>query len=250
MRATLVPFLGLALFLLGSPPLRAQDDLRGVIDKAIKAHGGQEKIDKHKAGQVKSKGMVDVNGMTIGYSEEATYHLPNKFRSLQQLDVNGMNIKVMIGYDGTKAWINVNGMDVDMMLDKIADLMKEQAYLSEVTRLTVLKNKDYELSSLGESKVQDKPAVGVRVGRKGHKDINLFFDKDSGLLLKFEHRTVDFNTMQEVNEERIITEYQDKDGLKEPKKAVVNRDGKKYIDVEVVEVKYLDDIDDTQFSKP
>jgi hypothetical protein len=250
MRATLVTFLGLALFLLGSPSLRAQDDLRGVIDKAIKAHGGQEKIDKHKAGQVKSKGTVDVNGMTIGYSEEATYHLPNKFRSLQQLDVNGMNIKVLIGYDGTKAWINVNGMDVDMMLDKIADLMKEQAYLSEVTRLTVLKNKDYELSSLGESKVQDKPAVGVRVSRKGHKDINLFFDKDSGLLLKFEHRTVDFNTMQEVNEERIITEYQDKDGLKEPKKAVVNRDGKKYIDVEVVEVKYLDPIDDTQFSKP
>ena len=250
MRATLVTFLGLALFLLGSPSLPAQDDLRGVIDKAIKAHGGQEKIDKHKAGQVKSKGTVDVNGMTIGYSEEATYHLPNKFRSLQQLDVNGMNIKVLIGYDGTKAWINVNGMDVDMMLDKIADLMKEQAYLSEVTRLTVLKNKDYELSSLGESKVQDKPAVGVRVSRKGHKDINLFFDKDSGLLLKFEHRTVDFNTMQEVNEERIITEYQDKDGLKEPKKAVVNRDGKKYIDVEVVEVKYLDPIDDTQFSKP
>ena len=119
-----------------------------------------------------------------------------------------------------------------------------------MTRLTVLKNKDYELSSLGESKVQDKPTVGVRVSRKGHKDINLFFDKDNGLLLKFEHRTTDFNTMQEVNEERIITEYQDKDGLKEPKKAVVNRDGKKYIDVEVVEVKYLDDIDDTQFSKP
>ena len=250
MRAMLISFVGFALFVSTSPSLRAQEDLRAVIDKAIQAHGGAEKIDKHKAGQVKSKGTVDVNGMTIGYTEEATYHLPNRFKSLQQLDINGMAVKVLIGYNGTKAWINVNGMDVDMMLDKIADLMKEQAYLSEVTRLTVLKNKDYELSSLGESKVQDKPTVGVRVSRKGHKDINLFFEKDSGLLLKFEHRTTDFNTMQEVNEERIITEYQDKDGLKEPKKAVVNRDGKKYIDVEVLEVKYLDDIDDTQFSKP
>jgi hypothetical protein len=249
MRAMFFSLISLGLFLIGSSSLRAQD-MRAVIDKAIKAHGGEEKIDKHKAGQVKSKGTVDVNGMTIGYTEEATYHLPNKFKSLQQLDINGMAVKVLIGYNGTQAWINVNGMNVDMMLDKIADLMKEQAYLSEVTRLTVLKNKDYELSSLGESKVQDKPAVGVRVSRKGHKDVNLFFDKDSGLLLKFEHRTVDFNTMQEVNEERIITEYQDKDGMKEPKKAVVNRDGKKYIDVEVVEVKYLDDIDDTQFSKP
>jgi len=156
----------------------------------------------------------------------------------------------MVGYDGTKAWLNTDGKDMDTLVDKLTELMKEQVYLGEVTRLTNLKNKTYDLSSLGETKVQDKPAIGVRVTSKSHKDINLYFAKDSGLLIKFDHRTVDLNTMQEVNEERIITEYQDKDGLKEPKRAVVNRDGKKYIEVEVIEVKYLDDIDDTQFSKP
>jgi hypothetical protein len=92
--------------------------------------------------------------------------------------------------------------------------------------------------------------VGVRVSSKGHKDINLFFDKNSGLLVKVEYRTFDLNSKQEINEERIITEYQNKDGLKVAKKAIVNRDGKKYIEAEVLEVKYLDDIDDTQFSKP
>jgi hypothetical protein len=156
----------------------------------------------------------------------------------------------MVGYDGSKAWMNVNGMDLDMKLDKLAELMKEQEYITEIGRLTKLKDKSFDLASVGEAKVKDKPAVGVRVSSKGHKDVNLFFDKESGLLVKIEHRTTDFNTEKEVNEERIILEYQDKNGLKEPKKALVNRDGEKYVDVEITEVKYLDDIDDTQFSKP
>ena len=250
MRAMLFSFFGLGLLLIVSSSLRAQDDLRAVIDKAIKAQGGEERINKHKAGTSKSKGTVEVQGMTIDFTEEASFHLPNKVRSVQQLDIMGTPVKITIGFDGAKAWLNVNGKDSDMMLDKIADLMHEQIYLSEVTRLTTLKDKKFELSSLGEAKVQDKSAIGIRVANKDHKDINLFFNKETGLLVKFEHRTVDFNTQQEVNEERIITEFQDKDGLKEPKKAIINRDGKKYIEVEVLEVKYQDDIDDTQFSKP
>jgi len=250
MRAMILSLVSFGLFLAGSSALQAQDDLRAVIDKAIKAQGGEERINKHKAGTSKSKGTVDVQGMTIDFTEEASFHLPNKVRSAQQLDIMGNPVKIIVGFDGDKAWLNVNGKDIDMMLDKIADLMHEQIYLSEVTRLTTLKDKKFELSSLGEAKVQDKPAVGIRVVSKGHRDINLFFDKESGLMVKIEHRTVDLNTQQELNEERIITEFQDKDGVKEPKKAIINRDGKKYIDVEILEVKYQDDIDDTQFSKP
>jgi len=35
-----------------------------------------------------------------------------------------------------------------------------------------------------------------------------------------------------------------------PKKVLVNHDGKKYLEIEVVEVKYPDDIDDSEFQKP
>jgi hypothetical protein len=250
MRATILSLLIPGLFLVSTSSIKAQDDLRALIDKAIKAQGGEERINKHKAGTTKSKGTVDVQGMSIDFTEEAAFHLPNKVRSTQQLDIAGMQVKIIVGFDGTKAWLNANGKDVDVMLDKIAELMKEQVYLSEVTRLTTLKDKKFELSSLGEAKVQDKPAVGIRVTSKDHKDVNLYFDKNTGLMVKIDHRTVDINTQQEVNEERIITEFQDKDGVKEPKKAIVNRDGKKYIDVEILEINYQDNIDDTQFSKP
>jgi hypothetical protein len=56
--------------------------------------------------------------------------------------------------------------------------------------------------------------------------------------------------MQEVDEERIIKEYQDTDGPKTAKKVLVNHDGKKYLELEVLEVKYPDEIDDSDFQKP
>jgi hypothetical protein len=240
----------LIVVLAGTSLSRAQGDLAAVIDKAIKAHGGEANINKHKAGFTKAKGTVMIQGNPVEFTEEATYHLPHKLKSVQEIQIAGQSVRIMVGYDGKKAWLNVNGMNIDMKLEQLADLMKEQEYLSEIARLTTLKDKAYELSSLGEAKVRDKPAVGIRVASKGHKDVNLYFDKDSGLLIKIEHRTVDFNTEKEVNEERIILEYQDKDGVKEAKKALVNRDGEKYVEAEVLEVKYLDDIDDSQFSKP
>jgi len=250
MRTRLFGLISLGLVILGSSSLRAQDELRAVIDRAIKAHGGEANLDKHKAGQTKAKGTAFIQGNPIELTEEATFHLPNKLKSVQELQVNGAQVKITVGFDGTKAWLNVNGMNLDMKLDKLGELFKDQIYIGEVTRLTKLKDKAYELSSLGETKVQGKDAVGVRVSSKGHKDVNLYFDKTSGLLVKVEHRTVDFDTEKEVNEERIFLEYQEKDGMMEAKKAIVNRDGQKHAEMEIVEIKYLDEIDDTQFSKP
>ena len=57
-------------------------------------------------------------------------------------------------------------------------------------------------------------------------------------------------TLQEVDEERIIGEYQDIEGQKVPKKIVVNHDGKKFMEAEVTEMKFLDKVDDSQFEKP
>src|SRR3989442_5603424 len=95
-----------------------------------------------------------------------------------------------------------------------------------------------------------KPAAGVRVRSRGHKDINLYFDKKASLLVMVQRRTDDPMSGEEVNEERIITEYQDVQGIKTTKKSVIFRNGKKYLDMEVVEAKYLEKVDDREFAKP
>jgi hypothetical protein len=120
----------------------------------------------------------------------------------------------------------------------------------QITRMAMLKDKKAEFSPLGEAKVNDKPAVGVKVSAKGHKDVNLFFDKETGLLAKVERRTLDAMSGEDVAEERIITEYQDIDGLKVAKKIIINREGKKFMEVELVEHKPQEKLDASEFGKP
>jgi hypothetical protein len=166
-----------------------------------------------------------------------------------ELEANGMKVPVITVFNGDKAWVNANGKSVELNEMQMNEI-KEVSYMARVGRLVVLKDKTIDLSALGEAKVNGRPALGVKVSSKGHRDIDLYFDKASGLLAKIERRAVDFMSGQEVNEERIITDYQEVDGMKTAKKAVVNRDGKKFIELEVTEVKYLDKIDDSEFAKP
>src|SRR5262249_18748106 len=142
-----------------------------------------------------------------------------------------------------------NGMPLDVA-DKAKALLKDTAYAMQVGQLVPLvKEKGFELSSLGEVKVNGKPAVGVLVKSKGHKDISLFFDKETGLLAKTESRGADPTTGMEFTEEHIITEYQKVDGLPAPKKGVINHDGKKHAEMEIEEYKFLEKLDDSEFKK-
>jgi hypothetical protein len=118
--------------------------------------------------------------------------------------------------------------------------------------LSIICSKDiyFDLSPLPEIKVEGKPAKGVRVRSRGHKDINLYFDKDSGLMVKLTRRFDDPMPGEQIDEERIIKEWLDIQGAKAAKKASIYRNGKKYIDSELVEAKRLEKIDDREFVKP
>src|SRR5436853_6227629 len=104
--------------------------------------------------------------------------------------------------------------------------MKEQKYAEDLDRLGFLNEKGMELSALDETKVDGKPAVGVRVKSKGHRDVQLYFDKSSGLLVKRQYKVLDPGSGQEVSQEVVFGDYQDKDGVKHYRKIAAYRDGK------------------------
>jgi hypothetical protein len=250
MRRLILGSLAVALVLGCVPFAFAQEEVKAIIDKAVKAHGGAEKIDRMKCVQSKSKGKLELFGSSIDMTQEVSIKYPGKFKEVAEIDINGQKVKVISTFDGSKASITANGQAVDVT-DKIMEEFKEGSYAMKVGRLTnLLTDKSLQLSLLGESRVEDRPAVGVKIASKDHRDINLYFDKESGVLLKVQTRKNDLQTMQEVDEERIIKEYQDIEGQKVPKKVLVNHDGKKYLEVEVVEVKFPDNIDDSEFQKP
>jgi hypothetical protein len=239
-----------ALVLAMAPQTPAQEEVRAIVEKAIKAHGGAEKLDSGKASVTKSKGTLEIMGMSLGYTQQIQMQPPAKFKEAMDLDNNGMKIAVITAYDGASGWLSANGMVQDLPENILAEV-KEAVYGIGAARFTnLLKDKKYVLSSLGESKVNDRPALGIKVASEGHRDINMYFDKATGLLAKSESRKMDFMSNQEVNEERIVTDYQVIDGLKIAKKVLVNRDGKKFIEAEITDIKFVDKIEDSEFQKP
>jgi hypothetical protein len=250
MRQQLLGFVAVAVVLSTGPVASGQEDARAIIDKAVKAYGGADKLSKIKAMQIKGKGSIDLLG-GITYSQNVSVQLPDKFRDMMQMDVMGQQVTVTTVYDGTKGWIKVNDMETMDMDENLLGIVKDAMYVLKLgQQVFVLKDKDFEISPLGEVKVNDRPAVGIKVSSKGHKDVNMYFDKETGLMSKFEHRTRDPMSSEEIAEERIVLEYQDVDGLKTAKRILVNRDGKKFTEAEIVEIKFLDKFEDADFGKP
>ena len=248
----LTPLLSLAVLIVASPGVRAaEDDPKAIIAKAIKAHGGEEFLTKNKAARGQNKGKISIPGVgDAEFTQELAYMLPDKIKDSLELNVGGQKIVVVTIMSGDKISIDAAGQAVDIT-DSIKTAMKDVQYMMSVSRLVpLLKDKSFELSIFGEAKVEDKPAIGVRVVSKGKKDVTLFFDKKTGLLVKLEHRTVDAQSGNEIGEERIILEYKNnKDGIPLPKKVLVKHDGKNFLEAESVEFTYLEAIDEAEFKK-
>src|SRR5262249_28344666 len=214
-------------------------------------HGGEDDLAKYKAAQATNKGKITLPGVgEVEFTQNLSYMLPDKIKDVMELSVGGQKINVVTVANGDKISIEVNGKAIEVP-DQAKEALKDARHMMKVARLVPLvREKGYELSLIGEVKVEDKPAIGVRVSAKDQKDINLFFDKETGLLAKLEHRTADPTGGNEVTEERIILEYQkNKDGIPMPKKVVVRHDGKTFIEAEVIEATLLEKLDDSEFTK-
>jgi hypothetical protein len=239
---------GLILIGLSSRTL-AQSDAQAIVEKAIQAHGGAEKLDRMRALKAKARGVAETPIGPVKFTQESSVLLSGKIKETSHNEVKDMKVDIVTVYDGEHGWISVNGQTRDMD-DKLLTAMKDNVYRIGLARMTTLKDPSIKLAPASEAKVNDRPAVGVKISKEGQKDVTFYFDKETGLLAKIEQQSLDFTTGQDVPEERIITEYQDIDGLKTSKKGVVMRDGKKFLELEIVEAKYLDTIDDNEFRKP
>lgn len=228
---------------------QANNEAQAILDKAVKAHFPKGRNDKKQAYQGKNKGTIHIQGLQLDFNQQVWVQPAGKFKEVMDMTVMNNAVKVTTVFDGKKGWIKVNDMDIKVS-DEILDEFKQIGYWMSLAQLTGLDKKGMKVSLLGEQQVNGKPALGVKISKEGKRDIDFYFDKQTGLTAKTERRTKDLMTGQEVTEERIVTEYQDSNDRKMAKKVTVNRDGKKLLDVEILEMQLLESIDDSEFAQP
>jgi hypothetical protein len=239
------------LFAFGAPA-RADDaaDAKAIIEKAVKAHGGQANLDKFPGTTIAMKGKVHIMEMAIPFSGEVTTLGPDKLKLDIEVEAGGMKFRIVNVVAGDKGWNKMGDAVMELDKDQLAEA-KEQAFAGWASSLApLLKDKQFTFATVGEIKVNDKPAVGVKVSSKGHRDIDLYFDKATSMLVKAETRVKDEGSGQEVTEENFPTDYKDVQGIKHAMKFTIKRDGKLFLEGEATECTVSEKLPADFFDKP
>lgn len=241
-----------AMFVLGlggSAKAADDKDVNAILDKAIKALGGEEKLSKIKAVSWKTKGKITFGGNDNEFSGAATVQGLDHFRSTFEGEFGGNKITGLTVIAKDKGWRKFGDMKMELEGDALAN-QKRAVYLQIVPgRLLPLKSKDFKVAAAGEKKVDDKPAVGLKVTGPDGKDFTLYLDKDSGLPVMLIAKVVGFMG-DEFTQETTLSDYKEFAGIKQATKVVSKRDGEKFIESNISDFKVLDSVDPKTFAEP
>jgi hypothetical protein len=250
MKRFLGAVLAVSFLAISSGSSRADEkEATAILDKAIKAIGGEEKLSKAKIISVKSKGILTIMGNDNDFTAKAIHDGIDRLRSEFEGRFGDNDIKAIAVLDGDKGWRKFGDMDAELDEDQLKD-EKRRNYLSVSSMLVVLKGKGFKIDTAGEEKVGDKPAAVLKVTGPDQKDFKLFFDKESGLLVKQVATVPDFGGNGEFEQETTYGDYKDFDGIKRPTKVEAKRDGEKMISSELIEFKVLEKVEPDTFSQP
>jgi hypothetical protein len=231
---------------LAAAPLRAdeQADGKALLDKAMKALGGEAKLGTLLAATLKGKITVQEGG------KEETVTLQGQCQGLDQarLEVEVMGRKALFVVNRDKAWFS-DGNRTEEAPKEILDIILPDLYALRLASVP-LADKEAKFSPLGEVKVGDRATWGVKVACKGRSEVDLYFDQENGLPVKCEVRVTEPGGNDEVAHEFLFTDYKDFDGVKHFTKVTLNRKGMKTFELELNEVKREEKLDDTLFAKP
>jgi hypothetical protein len=229
----------------------ADPDAKAVLDKAIAAAGGESKLSalESKAIETKAKGSLSYGGADGDFHTRSVTQGINRFRQEFDGDIAGNQIKGVTVVDGDKGWRNFAGQSGKLEDDQLA-AQKRSTYLSLApATLLPLKGKDFTIESAKEDKVDNKPAVVLKIDGPDKKSFQLWFDKETGLPVKLVAKVSGFQG-EEFTQETTYSKYKDFDGVKRATKIDTKHNGEKFINIEITDVKPLDKVDPKTFAEP
>ncbi len=222
-----------------------RDEALAVIDRAIKAGGGGEKIGKFRAVSFKATAKLADDGV-----DEVNYM--GVFQDAEHVRVViGANFQDIVVVNGGKAWMKIHGKKqaTQLSAEEGGELAKFFHAVAMPDLLGVLKQKPYTLTAPTEEKINDKPAVGLRVTHEKHEEVLLFFEKKTGLPIK---TTVSINSGTDAKRtyEFFFRDYREFQGVKHFTTIEMHFDGKKQGEYHISELKLLEKVEAGTFDRP
>jgi hypothetical protein len=224
----------------------AEYPARSVLARAIDAEGGAEALARLKGATFAEAGTAyGKDGTPRPASARLAILLPDKVR-YEGHTPDGLPLTLVV--DGKLGWVKKGDRTEEMKASQRAS-EEELMYLLRVTSLVPLLDPAFRLTDLGPSSVDGRTVLGIKVSSPGHPDVQLFFDKDSGLLHKLTTRSTDF-TGEQYDREEFTWDYRDVGGIKAAMYFKILQNGKPRVEMKLSDFRCAEQLDDRLFAKP
>ena len=207
-----------------------------LLDKYVQAAGGEAAIDKVHSRVM--KGTIDFSGMSLPidiYAKDPLRRI--SFTHMAE----GENVTA---FDGREGWLGMSGHPLREMHGSDLDGAGIDADLHLATHFKQIFS---ETRTEATEKIGDHEAYVVAGQREGKPPIRLYFDKESGLLV----RLVRFGetALGWLPTQIDYADYRDVDGVKVPYRWTLARPSGRFT-IQVNELKQNVPVDDGKFAKP
>lgn len=240
------------LLLAGTIQAQDADYAKPILEKAIKAIGDEGKQTKMQGFTCQSKGTVKINE-NVNLELTGTWYFQDldKARGDLSVQAGGQNQSGTLCVNGEKVWLlnNANGK-VEKAPQEVVPLLKGEFRALRLAQWPILlRTQLSKLAPLGELMINGKAAVGLKAKLEGMPEVEVYFDKSSGLPLKVSTRLQEPGG-NEVEHSFLFTDYQEFGGLKHCTHLVFTRDGQQFLDLQLSDVQFSERLNADQFKEP
>jgi hypothetical protein len=223
---------------------------RELLDRAIRAHGGEEKLNRFRGITLTMTGHLAMGDRRVPFQGDWAVQLPDKLRSTVEAKSREAPFKQTQVVNGSSGWLSRGGRTVAMDAVVLAEAREELHSGWEVAQLTPLRRTEYRLTVTESVRVEGKETLGLVVSRPGFRDVRLYFDRDSHLLVKTATQARDLATDRTIEVETVYSDYGEVQGVKYPRRVRLYREGQEYLNGVVSEYRIQETLSNDRFVKP
>jgi len=214
-------------------------DAKDIIDKSIEAQGGKQVLEK----VVDSTYIGDMEMIQFGMSGGVTRYQkePDKMR----MDIEIMGTIITTAFDGETAWMTnpQTGTTEEMPENYTADIKRGSLGVD-----AILNPEKYGITYnyKGKETIEGVEYHIIEQTFEDGEKITLFINGKTYLPYKSIMNTID-QTGREVEEETIMSDYREIEGMMVPYSLVIYQDGEEFVSMTITEVKINTGLEDTLF---
>jgi hypothetical protein len=210
----------------GEAPLIVRDDAasqaaaRELLQSGVQALGGQQRLAAEPVLSFNMRGTLYLNGLPMPF-DGATTIQPAAARL--RMVLNGIGFKFAIVLDDQRGWFKIGERLIGLPAEAV-DEHRERLHAETVALLyPICQDNAYKLAIIADAKLGDEPVDGVLVRHAAHRDVRLFFDRQTHLLQKIETELNENG--KEVKQETLLADYVEVHGVERPRRATIRWDG-------------------------